>query len=232
MATDDYTFIFELFEGNIDALPGGNLAIHPWLMETWSLPRTTAVNPTNAFTTVAAEAGATLVRAHRTTRENADICGHWKGRDRGAFKKSSRISVSPQHNFREFRRSVSTGFQSGNNSANERGGSGGSPSARTRRARCRTQVLHSSSSHLMTRQVVTVLRQVGLRPRVVAEGLLTVTWPTETNLDRLERQEPLSMEMHIYRDQGMKFRRLSGPESLFRWKLQKVLSLVYAQCGW
>ncbi|CDS37372.1 conserved hypothetical protein [Echinococcus multilocularis] len=145
---------------------------------------------------------------------------------------SSRISVSRQHNFGEFRRSVSTGFQSGNYSANERGGSGGSPSARTRRARCRTQVLHSSSSHLMTRQVVTVLTQVGLRPQVVAEGLLTVTWPTETNLDLLERQEPLSMEMHIYRDQGMKFRRLSGPESLFRWKLQKVLSLVYAQCGW
>ncbi|KAL5963854.1 hypothetical protein TSMEX_008385 [Taenia solium] len=141
-------------------------------------------------------------------------------------------SVSHQSNLRGSGNSVSTIFQSENYYVSGQGGNGGSPSARTRRARCRTQVLQSSSSHLMTRQVVTVLRQVGLKPYLVAEDRLTVTWPTETNLDRLETQEPLSVELQIYRDQGMKFRRLSGPESLFRWKLQEVLSLVYAQCGW
>lgn len=145
---------------------------------------------------------------------------------------STRVPASSQPKIWESRRSVSTIFPSGNYHDNERGESGGPPSARTRRARCRTQVLHSSSLHLMTRQVVNVLRQVGLKPYLIDEDRLTVTWPTETNLDRLETQEPLSIELQIYRDQGMKFRRLSGPKGLFRRKLQEVLSLVYTQCGW
>ncbi|KAL5107667.1 hypothetical protein TcWFU_004618 [Taenia crassiceps] len=140
---------------------------------------------------------------------------------------NTKVSVSPQSNFGESKRSVG-----GNLNVNKRGENGASLSARTRRARCRLQVLHSSSSHLMIYQVVTILRQAGLKPYVVAEDRLTVTWPTETNLDHLETQEPLTVELQIHRDQGIKFRRISGPKSLFRWKLQDVLSLVYIQCGW
>lgn len=114
------------------------------------------------------------------------------------------------------------------------GGDPGSPSiqARTRRAKNRFQVLNRSSSHLMVRQVVSLLKQVGLTLHVVAEDRLTATWPTETNLDCFERQDPLVVEMQISNEKGVKFRRLTGPENLFRSRVHDILMLIHEHCDW
>lgn len=113
-------------------------------------------------------------------------------------------------------------------------GDSGSPlvPARTRKARTRSQVLNMHPINTLTCQVDYLIKQFGLKPQKIGDDRIIVTWPTETNLDCDEKQDPLTMEILISAERGLKFRRISGSSYLFPEKIQVILTLMQEYFGW
>ncbi len=104
---------------------------------------------------------------------------------------------------------------------------------RTRRCQQRQLVLNTSSPSKMLEQVKAVLKRAGLKVEDRPMGKLKVTWPMETDIDAPEApNEPLCVEVDICKEQGVKFRRITGPDNIFRRNIQTVLALIYCQWGW
>lgn len=102
----------------------------------------------------------------------------------------------------------------------------------TRRSRQRNRVFRPSiPPEKMREHVFAALKAAGLWVEEMPLGKLRVTWPLETDLDEPEEPEewpkkPLSIEIEIGQEQGVKFRRISGPEVAFRRELQSILALI------
>nr|CDS26354.1 expressed protein [Hymenolepis microstoma] len=115
---------------------------------------------------------------------------------------------------------------------NESDGKGSPPlPARTRKAVTRTRVLGMHSISAIACQVDYLIKQFGLKPQKIGDRII-VTWPTETNLDCDEKQDPLTMEILISAESGLKFRRISGSSYLFPEKIQIILTLMEEYFGW
>ncbi|VDO08251.1 unnamed protein product [Rodentolepis nana] len=103
--------------------------------------------------------------------------------------------------------------------------------ARTRKAMTRSRVLNMHSISAIACQVDYLIKQFGLKPQKTGDRII-VTWPTETNLDCDEKQDPLTMEILISAESGLKFRRISGSSYLFPEKIQVILTLMQEYFGW